>query len=160
MTQATAQNTANVVRLQSSRKPKTRRAPRSLVALRRQRTVGYGALLAALFLSVLSTKHTILGLTHVTGDSYVMIMAITIELGYILLEGAKLVLIGRTELAVRRTLMVMLVGLLVLSAVMNAFAFSLTSTDYPLIAMAFGILVPFMVFGFARIGGPMILAQR
>lgn len=148
------------VNRQSSRKAKTRRAPRSLVALKRQRIVGYGHLGAALFLSLFSMKHMIHGMTYVTGDNYVMMMAITIELGYILLEVAKLVLVGKTEDAVKRTLMVMLVGLLVLSAVMNAFAFSLTSADYPWVAMAFGVLVPFMVFGFARVGGPMVLAQR
>jgi hypothetical protein len=87
-------------------------------------------------------------------------MAITIELGYVLLEIAKLVLVGRAEAAVRTTLMVMLVGLLALSAVMNAFAFSLTSGDHQWVAMGFGVLVPLMVFGFARVGGPMVLAHR
>lgn len=148
----------NVVQL-PSRKTKVRKAPRALIALRRQRVVGYGLLGAALLVSVLSTKHQIHGLVHITGDAYVTIMAVVIELGYIALELAKLVVVGKTERSVHRTLMIMLVGLIALSAVMNAFAFSLTATEFPYIAMAFGVLVPLLVFGFARIGGPMILAR-
>jgi hypothetical protein len=32
--------------------------------------------------------------------------------------------------------------------------------EYKLVAIGFGILVPPMVFGFARVGGPMVLAHR
>jgi hypothetical protein len=122
--------------------------------------LGFGMLTAVLLLSVLSTKHQIAGLMLMTGDSYTMILAVVIELGYVLLEIAKLTVIGKTEVTVRRTLMVMLVGLLTLSAVMNAFAFTLTAGEYKLVAIGFGILVPLMVFGFARVGGRMVLAQR
>jgi hypothetical protein len=152
----------NVVSLpRKSTKTKTRSAPRPLIALRRQRNVGLGMLAAALLLSVLSTKHQISGLMLVTGDSYTAILALVIEVGYLMCELAKLVLVGKTEVSVKKTLMVMLIGLLVLSATMNAFAFSITATaDHQVVAIAFGILVPILVYGFARVGGPMILAHR
>jgi hypothetical protein len=159
---ATTQNNANVVQLlRRSKATKTRTAPRPLTALKRQRMVGFGMLTAALLLSVLSTKHQIAGLMYMTGDSYTMILALVIEVGYIACELAKLVLVGKTEVSVKWTLTTMLIGLLALSALMNSYAFSLTaSAEHQLVAIGFGVLVPLLVYGFARVGGPMVLATK
>ena len=160
MLQATSQDSTNVVRLPGKSK-RTRKAPRPLIALGRQRKVGFAMLASALLLSVLSTKHQIAGLVEMTNDPYTCILAVVIETGYILLEVAKLTVFGKAEIAVRQTLMIMLTGLLALSATMNAYAFSLSAAEaHQMVAIGFGILIPFLVFGFARIAGPMVLARR
>jgi hypothetical protein len=121
-----------------------------------------GVLAVALALLGLSLSHLASGVAIVTGsgerDGW--LMAIGIDMGFVALELALLVVLAVAKPAVARYASPAIVGTLATSAVMNAFAFASHADGlmiYP--AIGLGFAVPALVYALTKTGAIMFLAR-
>lgn len=124
--------------------------------LARQRYTSYGTSSVALVLMGLSLSHLAEGigaLTH-SGPSHAWAMAIGVDLGFIALELGQLC---TTTESLRRSIMTWagptIIGTLLVSACMNAYAFASVATGYPSIAAAcvLGVSIPMLIYVLTRV---------
>jgi hypothetical protein len=150
--------TATVTALPISRKPpqpkakqQTNRLTKRQIKHQNMTATGLGTVTA--ILTGLSLSHLAHGIGIVTGAGALetVPMAIGIDLGFVLLEIAQIV--GARSKFIQPTI----VGLMMGSAAMNAFAFSAQSVGwmvYP--AVAFGIAVPALIYSLTRVGAALL----
>jgi len=157
-------------------KPKTRKsAPSSApkqqskaqrYKLCRQRVVAGVIACVALVITVLSLSHLAAGVEVLTHDTpwHAKIMAVGFDLGFICMELAKLSISNeKLDRAVSRYADPAIIGTLVISAGMNAYAFASKADNVYFVCAGclFGIGVPAMIYVLTRISALMwIDAQR
>lgn len=152
MTQA-----ANIVKLNATPSTKQRAKSKVVRLTKRERRqqvwVACGLGVVTAILTGLSLMHLAHGICIVTGASWfeTIPMAIGIDLGFVGLESAQIV--GARSKFIQPTI----VGTMMGSAVMNAFAFSANAVGmmiYP--AVAFGIAVPALIYSLTRVGASLL----
>jgi hypothetical protein len=117
-------------------------------------TVGF----VAVVLTALSLTHLSCGIQITTGAAAWegWSMAVGIDFGFVALEVAKIMSRDRTMRSIAGHLNVAIVGTLVGSAVLNAFAFAAAASGwlvYP--AVALGLAIPGLIYCLTRIGATM-----
>jgi hypothetical protein len=145
--------------LPGAAKPKSKRVVR---ALRRQvySAVGVGSI--AVTLTALSLTHLAHGIEIVTSapawESYAM--AIGIDLGFITAEFSQLLATNeKLRKQIARFTGPAIMGTLVGSAAMNAFAFASKAVGWPMIAAAvvLGVAIPALIYALTRIGAALYI---
>lgn len=117
---------------------------------------GAAVCVAALTLTGLSLAHLAHGISIVTHASTMegWAMAVGIDFGFVALEAAKITTIGDKEVAaINKAANPTIVGMMIGSAVLNAFAFSALSEGwmmYPAILM--GLAIPAMIYNLTKVG--------
>lgn len=143
------------------RTPKTPKAPVTRSAswrrkLARQRYTAYATAAVALVLMGLSLSHLAEGigaLTH-SDPKHAWAMAVGIDLGFIALEIGQLCTMTET---VRRSIMTWagpaIIGTLIVSACMNAYAFASVAVGWPVISAAcvLGVSIPMLIYVLTRV---------
>ena len=147
------------IKQETARSPKALEPVRSAklqVKLARQRTTAYGTAGVALVLMALSLTHLADGieaLTH-SGPWQSRMMAVGIDLGFIALELAQLCTSTDTlRKSIMRWAGPTIIGTLVVSAAMNAYAFASTAKDLVVISAAcvLGVSIPMLVYVLTRV---------
>jgi hypothetical protein len=153
-------STGNVIKL----KPPAAKPARSRAVarkLRRQAAAAIGVGGVACVLTALSLNHLARGIGMVTGAAEweAWSMAAGIDLGFVSLELAQLVVTTETvRRAVRRYCRPAITGTLAGSAALNALAFATQSTGWMLApAIAMGLAIPALVYALTRIGATLYL---
>jgi len=142
-----------------SSKPKPVR--RTTKAMRRQVLSAAGIGAVAVTLTGLSLHHLASGIEIVTSsptiESYAM--AVGIDMGFISAEIAQLFASNeRMKRIVSKFAKPTVVGTMIASAAMNAFAFSSHVTGYMIApAVILGVAIPAMIYAFTRIGGALYI---
>jgi hypothetical protein len=153
-------STGNVVKLKTpvAKPGRSRAATRKL---RRQAAAAVGVGGVACVLTALSLNHLARGIGMVTGAAEweAWSMAAGIDLGFVSLELAQLVVTTETvRRAVRRYCQPAITGTLAGSAALNALAFSAQSAGWMLApAIAMGLAIPALVYALTRIGATLYL---
>jgi hypothetical protein len=153
-------NIGNVVKLKApaARPARSRATTRKL---RRQAAAAVGVGGVACVLTALSLNHLARGIGMVTGAAEweAWSMAAGIDLGFVSLELAQLVITTETvRRAVRRYCQPAITGTLAGSAALNALAFAAQSAGWMLApAIAMGLAVPTLVFALTRIRATLYL---
>jgi len=146
-----------VVKLKTTevRKP----SKKAIKASKRQAMGAVAVGTVALTLTGLSLTHLSHGIELVTHapqwESWAM--AVGVDLGFVSLELAKLAVVKDSVMKkVDRFINPTIMGTLVGSALMNAFAFGSQATGYMLApAIAFGLAIPAMIYAMTRVGATM-----
>lgn len=138
-----------------------RRATRANGALRRQAFTAAGIGIVAATLTGLSLSHLAHGVEVVTGssDTEAWAMAIGIDLGFVALELSQITIGDKLRRKVGKYAKPAIMGTLVGSAAMNAFAFSAHATDYWTMAagIALGIAIPSLIYAMTKVGAMMYI---
>lgn len=148
----------NVIELRKTAKPvTTRRVTRATRALRRQAATAAGIGLVAATVTALSLRHLSHGIGIVTGAEgwEAWAMAVGIDLGFVALELAQVATVSeRVRKQVAKFAKPAIVGTLLGSAGMNAFAFAAQATGTWTIAaaVALGVSIPALVYCLTRVG--------
>lgn len=146
-----------IIKLKTAKKPNRAFAKR----MKRQKLAGFGIGAVAVSLTALSLSHLAHGITLVTDAPAweAWSMAGGIDLGFIACEMAQLNC-ATEKLAkhVSRFTKPAIVGTLIGSAIMNAFAFAAHATGYMVApAVIFGIAIPGMIYALTRIGAALYI---
>lgn len=124
--------------------------------LRQQLLSGAAVCFAALTLTGLSLNHLAHGISIVTHASTIegWAMAIGIDFGFVALEMAKMSAIGEKHIKeINSEANPTIVGMMVGSAVLNAFAFGVQSEGWMLYpAIALGLAIPAMIYKLTKVG--------
>lgn len=124
--------------------------------LRQQLFSGSAVCIAALTLTGLSLAHLAHGISIVTHASTIegWAMAVGIDFGFVALEAAKITTVGDQQTKeINKMANPTIVGMMIGSAVLNAFAFSAQSDGwmmYPAIVM--GLAIPAMIYNLTKVG--------
>jgi hypothetical protein len=152
------QNT-NVVRLKSVPAKKSNRA--MIKKMRRQAMSGVAIGAVAVCLTGLSLSHLAHGIELVTdsGVTEAWAMAIGIDVGFIAMELAQLnAATEKLAKAIARFTKPAIMGTLIFSAAMNAFAFSAQAKGYMIApAVVLGIAIPGLIYALTRIGAALYI---
>jgi hypothetical protein len=135
----------------------TRKSRRALKALRRQAGTAVGIGAVAITLTALSLSHLAHGITIVTGAEAweAWAMAIGIDLGFVALELGQIAVVSdKLRKHVSRFAGPAIVGTLLGSAAMNAFAFAAqTITPWMMAAaVTLGVAIPALIYALTRVG--------
>ncbi len=153
--------TATVTRLPTSSRPAVRRTPRGSVRrMRRQAMAGAAVGFVALTLTALSLTHLAAGIKIVTQAPTweAWAMAVGIDLGFVVLEMAQIVANEKLRRAMAKWAGPAIVGTLIGSAVLNAFAFGAQATGLMIVpAVILGLAIPALIYALTRIGAAMLL---
>jgi len=152
-------NTATILRHPAQRKTRAAR-PRTVSPgyrrrLKRQQIAAGAVAAVAIVLTGLSLAHLAHGIALVTNAPIIeaWAMAVGIDLGFIALELAQLcAATPTTRRAVEQFSRPAIVGTLIVSATMNAFAFGSAATGlmiYP--AAALGVAIPALIYALSRV---------
>jgi hypothetical protein len=149
--------------------PTTRREPapprpqrqhrKALKALRRQSVAAIAIGAVGVTLVTLSLNHLAHGIELVTGAPTweAWAMAVGTDLGFVALEASQLAVTGeRLRKQIARWTRPAIIGTLVGSAAMNAFAFATQTTNLWMTsaAITLGIAIPALVYACLRVGAP------
>jgi hypothetical protein len=154
------QNTATIVRLPAEKKTRRAARPRATSPgyrrrLQRQQIAATAVAAVAIVLTGLSLAHLAQGIAIVTNApvAEAWAMAVGIDLGFVALELAQLcAATPATRRAVEQFSRPAIVGTLIVSATMNAFAFGAAAEGvmmYP--AAALGVAIPALVYALSRV---------
>lgn len=153
--------TTNVVKLPVQKSVGKAKSKRAIKVSRAQALAATGVMSVALVLTGLSLTHLSHGIELVTkAPSWeAWSMAVGIDLGFIVLELAQLVpMQDKTRNKIRSYIKCSIVGTLVGSALMNAFAFGMVAVGWMLIpAVALGLAIPALIYAMTRVGAQMWL---
>jgi hypothetical protein len=156
--------TANLIQLPRPSKSAitTRRSTRAARALRRQAVTAAGLGLVACTVTALSLHHLANGVAIVTGSSQweSWAMAVGIDLGFVALELAQVATVSdKVRRQVARFAKPAIVGTLLGSAGMNAFAFAAQAAGPVMTAAAvtMGVAIPSLIFALTRVGASMYI---
>ena len=162
-------NGANVVKMSAKKKPQfvqsqivgKPKSKRAIKVGRAQALAATGVMSVALVLTGLSLTHLSHGIEVVTkAPSWeAWLMAVGIDLGFIVLELAQLVpMQDKTRIKIKNHIKYAIVGTLVGSALMNAFAFGMAAVGWLVIpAVLFGLAIPALIFAMTKVGAQMWL---
>jgi hypothetical protein len=150
----------NVIRIPSKSTIKqTRKSTRATRALRRQAATAVGIGLVAVTLTALSLSHLAHGVELVTGSSAIesWAMAVGIDLGFVALELSQLAIGDKLRRQVGKYAKPAIIGTLIGSAAMNAFAFAAQANGYCMLAAAvtLGVAIPGLIFAMTKVGAMM-----
>lgn len=138
-----------------------RRATRATKALRRQAATAAGIGLVAVTLTGLSLSHLAHGVEVVTGSTPLeaWAMAIGIDLGFVALELSQITIGDRLRNKVARYAKPAILGTLVGSAAMNAFAFGSQASNYYTLAagILLGVSIPALIYAMTKVGAMMYI---
>jgi hypothetical protein len=133
----------------------------SAKALRRQAGTAVGIGLVAVTLTTLSLSHLAHGITLVTGAETWegWSMAVGIDLGFVALELSQIAIGERVRKQVRRFARPAILGTLIASAGMNAFAFCAQAVNPYMMAAAItlGIAIPGLIYALTRVGAALYI---
>lgn len=153
----------NVVALKKAGAPMPRQRSRSFAkALRRQTFSAIGVGSIAVTLTALSLTHLAHGIEIVTSaptwESYAM--AIGIDLGFMSAEFANLLASNeKLRRHISKFTNPAIMGTLVGSAAMNAFAFASAACGWPMIcaAIVLGVAIPALIYALTRVGAALYI---
>src|SRR5258707_694749 len=154
----------NVVQLKSTQKttPQIRRSTRMSRAVRRQAGTAVGIGTVAVTLTALSLSHLSHGIEIVTGaqswESWAM--AVGIDLGFVALELAQIATVAdRVRKQIGKYARPAILGTLVGSAGMNAFAFAAQTVNPYMMAAAvtLGIAIPALIYPLTGVGAALYI---
>jgi hypothetical protein len=139
-----------------SSRPAASRGVRASRALRRQAATAVGIGAVAVTLTALSLSHLAHGVEIVTGSSpfEAWAMAVGIDLGFVALELSQISIGDRLRRTVARYARPAIVGTLIGSAAMNAFAFAAQASSVVMMAaaVAMGVAIPALIFAMTKVG--------
>jgi hypothetical protein len=154
---------SNILRLATPQKTPhaLRRSVRVRKAIRRQALTAIGIGLVAVTLTALSLSHLAHGVEIVTGSSpfEAWAMAVGIDLGFVALELSQISIGDRLRRTVARYARPAIVGTLIGSAAMNAFAFAAQADGYCMqaAAVAMGVAIPALIFAMTKVGAALYI---
>jgi hypothetical protein len=153
--------TQNVVRLAATAKTvrQIRRSARFTRALRRQAATAIAIGAVAVTLTALSLSHLAAGIEIVTHAATweAWSMAVGIDLGFVALELSQLAIGDKLRRQVGKYARPAIIGTLIGSAAMNAFAFAAQAGNEWMLAAAvtLGVAIPTMIFAMTKVGAMM-----
>lgn len=146
---------------QKKQAKQARKATRATRALRRQAATAAGIGLVAVTLTGLSLSHLAHGVALVTGSSDLesWAMAIGVDLGFVALELSQISIGDRLRKQVGKYAKPAILGTLVGSAAMNAFAFAGQATNYWTMSagIALGVAIPALIYAMTKVGAMMYI---
>lgn len=160
--------TATVVRLPAAKKPRRAARPRAASPayqrrLKRQQVAAGAVALVAIVLTGLSLSHLAHGIALVTNAPTIeaWAMAVGIDLGFVALELAQLcAATPTTRRTVEQFSRPAIVGTLIVSATMNAFAFgSAAEGTMMYAAAALGVAIPALIYALSRVAFGLSVAR-
>lgn len=152
----------NVVKLNSAAKPAKKVAGKfAQQAALRQRAVAYAIGAVGVTLTGLSLNHLATGIGMITGAGPIEsgMTASAIDLGFIVLEAAQIVVTAKTLAKIARFTGPTIIGLMAGSAAMNALAFASHATGNAMIAaaVALGVAIPALIYVLMRVGAALYI---
>jgi hypothetical protein len=150
---------ATVISLKSTaqHKPTSRRSRRAARAIHRQAGTAAAIGAVAVTLTTLSLSHLAHGITIVTGANgwEAWAMAVGIDLGFVALELAQIATVSdKVRKQVSRFAKPAIIGTLIGSAGMNAFAFAAQTVSPWMMsaAITLGVAIPALIYALTRVG--------
>jgi len=167
--------TAQVIALDSQSAPRNRgskrnrRAPAAVRHFKRQQGASVFVGVVALALTVLSLSHLAHGIQLVTNapEWEGWALAVGIDLGFVALEVGNLCVTDKVRAEMKAWVQWSIRSTLVLSAILNGYAFGTSATGFILhptakltFAVMLGVAIPALIFALTHIGSHIALAKR